>query len=134
MVGTGAILYRDRCSRFISLGAMEIETILTILGSLGGFEAIKWALNAWFNRKNNARVEEAHADQEEFAVLREQIKFLQDDNICKEKRFAEQTDRLRKAQDELFESREELAKTKLELAIKRCEVKKCANREPQNGY
>lgn len=128
------VLRPCRCGHFLCLEAMQIETILTVLGSLGGFEAIKWAINAWVNRKSNQRVEEAHADSEEFAVLREQIKFLQEDNISKEKRFAEQTDRLRKAQDELFESREELAKTKLELAMKRCEVKKCVNREPQNGY
>lgn len=113
---------------------MQIDVILTVLGSLGGFEAIKWAINAWVNRKNNQRVEEAHADSEEFSVLREQIKFLQEDNIAKEKRFADQTDRLRKAQDELFDSREENAKLKLELAMKRCERKKCADREPQNGY
>ena len=116
------------------LKVMQIDVILTMLGSLGGFEAIKWAINAWVNRKNNQRVEEAHADSEEFSVLREQIKFLQEDNIAKEKRFAEQTERLRKAQDELFDSREENAKLKLELAMKRCEVKKCQSREPQNGY
>ena len=52
----------------------------------------------------------------------------------KEQRFVEQTDRLRKAQDELFTLKETNSDLKLELALKRCERKKCGDREPQNGY
>lgn len=113
---------------------MQLDVILSVLGSVGGLEAIKWGIQAWVNRENNRRIDDAHADQEEFNVLKDQIKFLQEDNMAKEQRFAEQTERLRKTQDELFASREELAKTNLELALKRCERKKCADRQPQNGY
>lgn len=52
----------------------------------------------------------------------------------KEQRFVEQTDRLRKVQDELFTLKEANSDLKLELALKRCERKKCGDREPQNGY
>ena len=60
--------------------------------------------------------------------------FLQKQLSEKEQRFVEQTDRLRKAQDELFTLKETNSDLKLELALKRCERKKCGDREPQNGY
>jgi hypothetical protein len=86
------------------------------------------------SRKTNARIEDAHADVEEFKALREYNEFLQKQLSEKEQRFVEQTDRLRKAQDELFTLKEANSDLKLELALKRCERKKCGDREPQNGY
>lgn len=76
----------------------------------------------------------AHADVEEFKALREYNEFLQKQLSAKEQRFVEQTDRLRKVQDELFTLKEANSDLKLELALKRCERKKCGDREPQNGY
>jgi hypothetical protein len=86
------------------------------------------------SRKTNARIEDAHADVEEFKALREYNEFLQKQLSVKEQRFVEQTDRLRKVQDELFTLKEANSDLKLELALKRCERKKCGDREPQNGY
>ena len=74
------------------------------------------------------------ADVEEFKALREYNEFLQKQLSEKEQRFVEQTGRLRKAQDELFTLKETNSDLKLELALKRCERKKCGDREPQNGY
>lgn len=108
--------------------------ILTIVGTLGGFEAIKWTVNFYANRKTNSRIEEAHADVEEFKALREYNEFLQKQLSEKEERFVEQTARLRQVQDELFTLKECYSDLKLELALKRCERKKCGDREPQNGY
>ena len=86
------------------------------------------------SRKTNARIEDAHADVEEFKALREYNEFLQKQLSEKEQRFVEQTDRLRKVRDELFTLKETNSDLKLELALKRCERKKCGDREPQNGY
>lgn len=88
----------------------------------------------YVNRKTNARIEDAHADSEEFKTLREYNDFLQKQLSEKEGRFVEQTGRLRIIQDELFTLKEESSNLKLELAMKRCERKKCGDREPQNGY
>ena len=52
----------------------------------------------------------------------------------KEERFVEQTNRLRIVQDELFVAKEDISNLKLEIALKRCEKKRCGDREPQNGY
>lgn len=113
---------------------IELTDILTIIGTLGGIEGIKWAVNFYANRKTNARIEDAHADGEEFKTLREYNEFLQKQLSDKEERFVEQTGRLRQVQDELFSLKEENSNLKLEIALKRCERKKCGDREPQNGY
>ena len=51
-----------------------IEIIATIIGTMGGWEAIKYLLN----RKTNKRKEEAEADGVEFGVLRDSMEFLPD--------------------------------------------------------
>ena len=113
---------------------IELADIVTIIGTMGGIEGIKWGIRSWVNRKSNARMEDAHADVEEFKALREYNEFLQKQLSEKEERFVEQTGRLRQAQDELFALKESYSDVKLELALKRCERKKCGDREPQNGY
>lgn len=117
---------------------VELADILTVIGSvigaMGGVEAIKWGVTAWRNRKTDARIEDARADAEEFKALREYNEFLQKQLSDKEERFVEQTGRLRQVQDELFALKESYSDEKLELAMKRCERKKCGDREPQNGY
>lgn len=111
-----------------------MNTILAIIGAMGGVEGIKWGIRAWANRKTNARIADAQADVEEFKALREYNEFLQKQLSEKEARFVEQTGRLRQVQDELFTLKESYSDVKLELALKRCERKKCGDREPQNGY
>ena len=86
------------------------------------------------SRKTNARIEDAHADVEEFKALREYNEFLQKQLSEKEQRFVEQTERLRRLQDEHFALKETNSDLKLELALKRCEREKCGDRKPKNGY
>lgn len=109
---------------------MGLNEWLALLGALGGLEAIKW----FASRKTNARIAEAQADSEEFKTLREYNEFLQKQLSDKEGRFVEQTGRLRTVQDDLFALKEENSTLKLENALKKCEKKKCGEREPQNGY
>ena len=113
---------------------IEMTDIITILGALGGFEAVKWAVKTFLNRKTDARIEDAHADSEEFKTLREYNEFLQKQLQDKEARFVEQMERLRNTQTELFALEKEMSKLSIELALKRCEKKKCGDREPPNGY
>ena len=113
---------------------MGVNDWIMLMTALGGIEGIKQLIKWWMFRKTNARIEDAHADVEEFKALREYNEFLQKQLSEKEQRFVEQTDRLRKVQDELFTLKETNSDLKLELALKRCERKKCGDREPQNGY
>ena len=113
---------------------MDMNDWVMLMTALGGIEGIKQLIKWWMSRKTKARIEDAHADVEEFKALREYNEFLQKQLSEKEQRFVEQTDRLRKVQDELFTLKEANSDLKLELALKRCERKKCGDREPQNGY
>lgn len=113
---------------------MDLTTILTIIGALGGAEGLKWAWSAWRNRKTNARKEEAEADSAEFGVLKETTEFLQTQLKEKEQRFAEQTEHIMKLNDEVLALTKRIGALELELQRYRCVVPKCPKREPQNGY
>lgn len=113
---------------------MDVTTILTIIGALGGFEGAKWAITSFVNRKTNARKEEAEADSVEFDVLKRTTEFLQDQLREKEERFAKQTDSIRGLNDEVLALTKDKGKLELELQKYRCVVQKCPKREPQNGY
>ena len=114
-----------------------VEIITAIIAALGGWEAIKYLIN----RKENKRIKEAEADSVEFGVLRETVEFLQtqlrnmvEQDAEKEKRFVEQTKRLREVQDREHALMQDKQKIELELQRFRCVRPKCAQREPQNGY
>lgn len=107
-----------------------VEIIVSVITALGGWEAVKYCLN----RKTNRRKEEAEADNVEFNVLREAMDFLQNQLKEKERRFAEQTEVVRKLNTEILEATKQKAQVELELQRYKCVVKNCARREPQNGY
>ena len=113
---------------------MDMTTILTIIGALGGFEGAKWAITSFVNRRTNARKEEAEADSAEFNILKETTEFLQAQLQAKEERFAEQTNMVRSQTDEILRLTKEKGALELELQKYRCVVQKCPKREPQNGY
>lgn len=117
---------------------MEILTmILTAVGSLLGWEGVKWLLT----RKSKARIAVAEADAaevkaevDEFHHLREMVEWMQERLKQKEERFAEQTQLVRQLQRELLESEKKVAKLETERSMKLCEVRNCCNRQPQSGY
>ena len=110
---------------------MDIATtIITLLGSLGGVELVKWL----FNRRANARIVEAEADGAELRNIQATIDFLQSQVQAKEERFAAQTDRLRQTQDDLFAERERRHQAELQLAVKRCDDLTCPHRQPPTVY
>lgn len=107
-----------------------LTTIASVLGTLGGFELIKYLLN----RQTNARIADAQADGSEFAVLKETIQFLQEQLREKEKRFAEQTDLVRQLNTENLRLTAENGQLKAERSLKLCERRGCQQREPESGY
>ena len=120
---------------------MSWEIISTIIGTILGSQAVAEIVRWMKNRKTDSRIEEAHADSEEFNSLRETIQFLQDQLKGKEERFAEQTAinteviqlTREKADTELAYSRYK-ADTELELERVRCEDRTCPWRIPPNAY
>lgn len=57
---------------------IEITDIITIVGTMGGIEGIKWAIRAWVNRKTDARKEDAAADALEIDNEKTQVNWLED--------------------------------------------------------
>lgn len=116
---------------------MYLEILSTIIAALGGWEAIKYLIN----RKTNKRVAESEADSVEFSLLKDTIIFLQEQlhNMVvsdseKEKRFIEQTDRLRKVQDECSSLQKDKSRLELELQKYKCIREKCPERRPPNDF
>ena len=121
-----------------------LQTSLTVLGSIGGVETIKWFLS----RKTNKRVAEADADiaevkaeEAEFDYLNKRIEAAEAQLLQKEERFHEQTLLLRDTQKQLMEAivengtlKAEIATLKAERAMKLCERRGCAERVPQSGF
>lgn len=117
--------------------SVVLEVFAAVTTALGGWEAIKY----FINRKTNKRMAEYEADSVEFGVLKETIMFLQEQmhNMViadseKEKRFIEQTTRLRMVQDENSQLQKEKSKLELELQKYKCIREKCSNRQPPNGF
>ena len=50
---------------------MTVNDWVILITALGGIEGIKQFLKWWMSRRTNARIEDAHADVEEFKALRE---------------------------------------------------------------
>lgn len=114
-----------------------ITNVVSFVGILGGFEAIKF----FVNRKSNKRINEAAADKKEieadsseFGLLKETVVFLQQQLLQKEERFSEQTALVRKQNLEIIDLTKQIGKIELELQNHRCVIPKCSNRKPQNGY
>lgn len=127
---------------------MEVESIVTsvvsLLAALGGLEFLKWL----WTRKSKARLAAAEADAaelkasaDEYHLLKERIDNLNQQLSNKENRFDEQTQLLRQTNKELLEQIKEngllaakIASLEAERAMKLCQVRNCAKREPQSGY
>lgn len=123
---------------------MSTVEIVTIIGTLGGFELIKYFLN----RKSNSRMAAADADSaelkndvDEFHFLRERIEFKDKQLLEKEERFVKQTEHIMQLNRQLLEQTIENGKLQAENSalraerkMKLCEVRNCSAREPQSGY
>ena len=120
------------------------QTLIAILGAMGGWELVKWLLTRRANRKiatANADQAEIQTEEAEFVYLRKRIEFCEQQMAEKEKRFADQTEVLRQAQRELLDMTiengkllAEIAALKAERALKLCERRGCKERQPQNDY
>lgn len=121
-----------------------ITTMGGFVGVMGGFEAVKY----FVNRKQNKRIAQAKADQEEakanideFHYLKERIEVAEAHNKQKEERFHEQTLLVRDLNKQLLNKaiengtlNAEISALKAERALKLCERRGCKDRQPQSGF
>ena len=121
-----------------------ITSCAGMLAALGGFKFVEWL----FTRKSNGRIAEANAEaaelkneRDEFHFLRERLEYKDEAMMEKEKRFIEQTELVRSLNRQLLDQTIENGKLQArisaleaERAMKLCEKRGCAQRQPQSGY
>ena len=120
------------------------QTLMAIVGAMGGWELVKWLLTRKSNKAiatATAAQAEVQTEEAEFVYLRKRIEFSEQQMAEKERRFADQTEVLRQAQRELLDMTiengkllAEIAALKAERALKLCERRGCKQRQPQNDY
>lgn len=116
---------------------MELNDWLTILGALGGLEAIKWIVNFYVNRKTDARKEDAAADAVENENERKQVAWLEARITQRDTKIDAIYVELRQEQAEklqLIHDKHELELRLKESEIKKCDVRGCSNRQPPSDY
>ena len=79
---------------------MDSQTIIALIGILGGWELIKYLLNL----SQNKRIVHTQATEAEFKILKDIIEFLEDQWKKKEERFVEQTELVRKLNRDLCDT------------------------------
>ena len=102
---------------------MELNEWLALVGALGGFEAIKWIVNFYVNRRTNARKEDATADSMEDENERKQVAWLEDRIAQRDAKIDAIYVELRQEQSAHLEDIHK--KHELELRLKEAEIKKC---------
>ena len=116
---------------------MGLNEWLAIIGTLGGFEAIKWVVNFYVNRKTNARKEDASADAMENENERKQVAWLEDRISQRDAKIDALYIEFRQEQaahlDEIHKRHETELKLK-EAEMKRCDVRGCGKRQPPSDY
>lgn len=98
-------------------------SIASIITALGGIEFIKHLAN----RRNSRRSGEIENERTEFTLAKETIVFLQEEMLRNHQE-------IKRLQDQVLELTREKGALEGELAMKRCERRGCASRQPQNGY
>jgi DNA repair ATPase RecN len=105
-----------------------LEIIASVIGALGGFEAIRYLIN----RKSNQRAAVAEADLAQFHTLQETLQFLQSQLKEKEERFAEQTNIVRKLNLDIIDLIKEKGEMEVKMVTVRCDDADCPFRQPPN--
>jgi TolA-binding protein len=123
---------------------MNTETIITVIGALGGFELVKFLYQSLVNRKTDRRKEVASAEKEEVNVQSDEIENLRklqehhNQQIkTKEDKISELWDRIKDFRDKELELTKKLNEKELEIQlmkIYKCEARGCSQRKPPSDY
>lgn len=110
---------------------VDLNTVLAVIGAMGGVEGIKWGIRAWVNRKTDARKEDAAADALEITNEKNQVGWLEDRITQRDLKIDALYVELRQEQsaklDEIHKRRE------AELALKDAEHNRCDRPDSECG-
>ena len=114
-----------------------MNTVLTILGALGGFEGLKWIISYFVNRKTNARKEEASVDSIEIDNEKKRVDWLENRITERDVKVDALYSELRTVEREKLELLQKYNQQLVELEVLRitkCSVRACVNRLPPSDY
>ena len=114
-----------------------MNTALTILGALGGFEGLKWIISYFVNRKTNARKEEASVDSIEIDNEKKRVDWLENRITERDVKVDALYSELRTVEREKLELLQKYNQQLVELEVLRitkCSVRGCADRLPPSEY
>jgi Ulp1 family protease len=110
-----------------------VETAITVLGALGGFEFIKYLIN----RKTEKRKSDSEADNNDIVNII-QLTNHHDTRIKeKEEKIDSLYIRIRDYNAQVLDLTKQLNEKDLEIQlikIQKCEVRGCKERKPPSGY
>lgn len=113
---------------------MDVNTIVVILGAIGGLEGIKQFLRWWNNRRNEERKSDAEADALVEENNRKSVEWLEKRLEQRDIKIDSLYAELRKEQAEKLELLHKYHQLDIEHTLKRCEVQNCKGRKPPTGY
>lgn len=98
-------------------------SIASVLTALGGVEFVKY----FFSRSSHSKAVKIETARQEFNFVKESILFLQEE-------MTRNHQEIKRLQDLVLQLTREKGLLEGELQLKRCERRKCLEREPQSGY
>ena len=119
------------------LWPMQIETILAIISTLGGLEAIKWIVRFVTYHKTEARKERASVDTLEEENRRKNVNWLEERLTQRDEKIENLYTELHKEQEEKMNwinRCHEVELAQKESEVKKCEIRGCAQRIPPSEY
>lgn len=116
---------------------MQIETILAIISTLGGLEAIKWIVRFVTYHKTEARKERASVDTLEEENRRKNVNWLEERLTQRDEKIENLYIELHKEQEEKMNwinRCHEVELAQKESDMKKCEIRGCVRRIPPSEY
>lgn len=121
----------------IKIMDMELNEWLALIAALGGWEAMRWGITAWTNRKTNARKEDAAADSMENENERKQVAWLEERIAQRDAKIDGLYAEMRQEQKAHLETIHKFHESELrqkEAEVKRCDIRGCTKRQPPSDY
>lgn len=116
---------------------MQIETILALITTLGGLEAVKWIVRFATCHKTEVRKERASVDTLEEENRRKNVNWLEERLTLKDEKIENLYVELHKEQEEKMgwiNRCHEVELAQKESDMKKCEIRGCVRRIPPSEY
>lgn len=116
---------------------MTLTDIINLLTVLGGFEALKWVVNFFVNRRTNARKEGASATSLEHENEKVRTDWLEERISQRDARIDALSVIIRRLEEEklsILKEKHEVELKRQAAEFRKCTVPGCIDRKPPSDY